>query len=71
MTPKVSPIEQHGTKRHAHLTGNQVDLETFARRLRVEIHGNGNGKGREPHLDLTEHQRELALRYGAQKAEDK
>ena len=70
MTPKVSPVIQHGKKRWAHLTGNQIDLETFARRLRAEIHGDGNGKGREKHLDLTEHQRELALRYGAESDDD-
>jgi len=43
---------------------------TTARRLKVEIHGAGNGKGKDKHLDLTPHQRELAKRYGAQEAED-
>ena len=71
MTPKVSQLNQHGTKTWAHLTGNQVDLETFARRLHLEIHGAGHGKGREKHLDLTEHERELAIRYGAREEEEK
>ena len=70
MTPKLSHVIQHGTKEWSHLTGDEKEIETFARRLHVPVHGAGNGKGRDPHLDLTPHQRELAKRYGAQEAED-
>lgn len=66
MTPKVSQVIQHGKKTWCHLTSdNERELERFADRLHTEVKGGGNGKGDHKHLDLTIHQRELALRYGA------
>jgi hypothetical protein len=68
---KVLQVQRVGDKVYCHLIADdEKELKTYARRLHVEIHGAGNGKGRAPHLDLTEHQRNLALRYGAQKTED-
>ena len=71
MTPQVLKLQRVGNKVYCHLVADdEKELQTYSRRLKVPIHGAGNGKGREPHLDLNEHQRELALRYGAQKNED-
>jgi hypothetical protein len=70
-TPKVSNVIQHGTKSWSHLTSdNERELERFAERLRTEVKGEGNGKGEHRHLDLTIHQRDLALRYGAESEEE-
>jgi len=71
MTPKVLKLIRSGNKVYCHLVAdNPKELEDAARRLHTEIKGAGNGKGREPHLDLTEHQRELALRYGAKEDDE-
>ena len=70
-TPKVSPIIQHGNKRWSHLTDDDEDeLTDYARRLHTEVKGDGNGKGEHKHLDLTIHQRDLALKYGAESDEE-
>jgi hypothetical protein len=60
----VSKLHTSGTKTYAHLFGTLAELAAFARRLKVTFKP-GGGKGRDPHLDLTPHQREIAIRYGA------
>lgn len=70
MTPKVLKLQRIGNKVYCHLIGDDKELETFARRLKVEVRGAGNGKGQSKHLDLTPHQRELALRYGVESDEE-
>lgn len=72
MTAHLSDAYVHGTKIWYHLTADTPrELILYARRLHCDIHGGEHGgRGQEPHLDLTPHQRVLALRCGAQEAED-
>ncbi len=64
MTWILSRIFRSGSKTNCHLVANDArELARAAKRLRAEVHAKG---GQLPHLDLTPHQRILALRYGAQ-----
>jgi hypothetical protein len=64
----VYPITQHGNKRWSNLTADtDRELQRMAERLHVPVKSGGGEKY--PHLDLDEHKRELALRYGAMEAE--
>ena len=63
----ISERQQHGLKNWYHLTADtERELFYFARRLQLDIHGGEYSKhGTQPHLDLSEHDRDLAIRYGA------
>ena len=60
----IDNLFRSGNKDSCHLTADTArELDRAAERLRAEIHG----KGLQPkHLDLNQHQRDLAIRYGAQ-----
>jgi hypothetical protein len=61
MVVKVAPIIVSGSHVYCHLVADtDKELLWMAERLRVPIR-----VGKCPHLDLSEHKRELALRYGA------
>ncbi len=60
----LSQFIKSGTKTNCHLvTDDARELARAAERLHAQVHAKG---GQPPHLDLTPHQRILALRYGAQ-----
>lgn len=58
---EILKIVHSGTKKWAHAIGDERELRRLAERLRVEVKADARGL----HLDLSEHQRKLALRYGA------
>lgn len=65
MPSRVDTLQASGTKEWAHLTATtREELEDMARRLRVPV--KDSNKGKEPHLDLNKHKRDLAIRYGAE-----
>ncbi len=72
MTAIISRPICHGRKTWSHLTADSLrELEYYARRLRLEIHGGEySPHGRTPHLDLDAHDRILALRYGTRMEND-
>ncbi len=52
-----------GTHENCHLTTDTAgELARAAKRLRAQVHSKGS---QSPHLDLNQHQRNLAIRYGA------
>lgn len=60
----VDKLRRSGFKVYCHLTSDNYDeLIRMAERLRVQV--KESHKDYEPHLDLNEHKRNLALRYGA------
>jgi predicted nuclease with TOPRIM domain len=60
----VDKLIRSGMKTYCHLTADSYeDLKRMAERLKVKI--KESYKDKEPHLDLTKHQRDLAIRYGA------
>jgi hypothetical protein len=61
----VSPMRTSGTHTWCHLTGEESAITYFARRLGKTINRDRRGV----HLDLTKHERELAIRYGAAEAD--
>jgi hypothetical protein len=64
MALRLWPTKRSGTKVWTVATADdEKELLRMAEKLKVPLK-NGN-KGRVPHLDLSEHQRELARRYGA------
>ena len=61
---KVDYLHSSGSKYYCHLFADTVaELINMARRLKVPV--KVGIKELRPHLDLTEHQRELAIQYGA------
>ncbi len=59
---KVTPLKQSGSKTWAHATSDdERALARLAERLGTTVKQDGRGQ----HVDLSQHQRELALRYGA------
>ncbi len=59
----LSQLLKSGMKTNCHLTADDArELVRAAERLRAQVHAKGN---QPPHLDLNQHQRNLALRYGA------
>ncbi|MEW5992940.1 MAG: DUF4031 domain-containing protein [Candidatus Zixiibacteriota bacterium] len=68
MSTYVSQPKTSGNKTYAHLTGDSAaEVIRMAERLRVPVPPKQHG---DIHLDLTLHKRDLALRYGAQEAND-
>ena len=60
----VDDLRQFGTKCWCHLTADSLkELLRMAEKLHTIP--KLCGKGLEPHLDLTPHQRKLAIKYGA------
>ncbi len=60
----LSRLLQSGTKTNCHLSADDPrELARAAERLRAQVHAKG---GQLPHLDLNQHQRILAIKYGAQ-----
>ena len=65
MTVYVTAIRQSGTKRWAHLfvedEKSLTELERMAERLKEPVKVDGRGV----HVDVSVHEAELAVRYGA------
>ena len=59
----IGNLKRDGDKQWAHLTASdERELARAAERLHAKVRGKGEQR---KHLDLTEHQAQLARRYGA------
>ena len=66
MTTYIDNLKKSGTHVYCHLTADSdPELQNMARRLNLTVK-KGGFKGKIDHLDLDQHKRKLALRYGAQ-----
>lgn len=62
----VTPIRRSGTKTWAHLEGQEADLSFFARLFKAKVNKDSRGC----HIDITPHQREVALSKGAKDSDN-